>query len=337
MKQIEVFSPVNIAWLKYMGKTDVANNRPANPSLSVTLKNAGTHVMARATYVDALSVQFGGRSSWLDETGRKRVEAFLTRIEPLMKDCLIRFGINPILKSVALDIETENTIPERAGIASSASSFSAYTLMFALALSQDQSAVRAELDKRGLLLSALAQLSSLGSGSSGRSMFAPFCLWDESGFHSVRSQFQQNYVHMIVIFEDGPKTVSSSLAHLRVPSSRYFKDRKKNVMKRYAEIAPWIEAGRLLECANAVSEEALEMHLLFETADPPFSYLTLDALAAARHLSVDSSGVLTIDAGTNLHWLTEKSETEIWQKRFKEMPGVKRVLIDEIGGGPRWG
>jgi diphosphomevalonate decarboxylase len=202
MRQIEVFSPVNIAWLKYMGKVDVSKNKPTNPSLSVTLKNAGTRVMAQVTGADSLSVHFGEKSSWLDDTGRNRVEAFLIRIEPLMKECLIRFGFNPILKSVALDIETENTIPEKAGIASSASSFSAYTLMFALALSQDQSAVQAELDQRGLFLGALAQISSLGSGSSGRSMFAPFCLWDESGFHPVRSQLQQNYVHMIVIFED---------------------------------------------------------------------------------------------------------------------------------------
>lgn len=336
MSPIEVFSPVNIAWLKYMGKTDVKNNLPANSSLSVTLKNAGTRVVAHSHPASQLSIEFGVQSAWLRAEGKERVQRFLTRIEPKVRECLKGFSLNPVPQSVRLQIETENTIPERAGIASSASSFSAYTLMFAIALSEDHQSARAELDRRGAFLSELARISSLGSGSSGRSMFAPFCLWNEEGFHPVASQHTEDFVHIIALFEEAPKEVSSSEAHIRVPTSRYFSKRKHNVERRFAEIDPMIRSGRLLECSSAVAQEAFEMHLLFETSVPPFSYLTLDALAAARTLAEDRRGVLTIDAGTNLHWLTKKSEAKFWQERLAAIPGVKRVLLDEIGGGPSW-
>jgi diphosphomevalonate decarboxylase len=333
---IEIFSPVNIAWIKYMGKSDPSNNVPSNASLSVTLKNAGTRVSCSVAKAKELQIQFGSASRWLDAAGQQRAIQFLKLNEQRMKTCLDSFGVAIQKNPIELLLETENTIPERAGIASSASSFSAYTLALAAALAESQDQIKELFSTNESFVCELAKISSLGSGSSGRSFFGPFCFWDRERFFPVQVESYADYAHMILLFEDAAKSVSSSQAHLRVPSSKFFGNRARNVARRLESVLPKIRSGQLLDCAPTVAEEAFEMHLLFETSVPPFSYLSFDALTLAKELSVCPEGVLTIDAGTNLHWLVPKTALQQWQKRLEGKPGLKRILVDEIGMGPTW-
>ncbi|MEM7295796.1 MAG: diphosphomevalonate decarboxylase, partial [Pseudomonadota bacterium] len=146
----EVFAPSNIALSKYWGKRDFGLNLPLNSSVSISLGRLGTLTRVAPAEVD--QVVFQGEMLAPDAPFARKIRAFVD----LFRGC----------GGPALRIETENTIPTAAGLASSASGFAALTL----ALDQ---AFGTMLPKE-----ALSMLARLGSGSAARSIWHGFVHWD---------------------------------------------------------------------------------------------------------------------------------------------------------------
>src|SRR5688572_25563631 len=109
-------SPSNIALIKYWGKHGI--QLPRNPSLSFTLTACHTDMIVKTT-LDAnspeLTVLYGGNET---PAFAPKIKSFFTRLD----------GELPWLKNSAIVIDSVNTFPHAAGIASSASSMSALAL-----------------------------------------------------------------------------------------------------------------------------------------------------------------------------------------------------------------
>ena len=185
MKMIEqknIFtSPSNIALIKYMGK-EKGFNVPSNPSFSYTLDHliSGVKLTPIKTEDDWSSLEGDG---WMplqmNDFEKNRFLIFFKKLKNIFH-----------LKKNYL-IQSANNFPKSAGIASSASSFSALTQAVY------QQSLKEKTYKQ-LRLEELAFISRQGSGSSCRSFFRPWCLWDHIKFKVFLCPFKS--WSMILLF-----------------------------------------------------------------------------------------------------------------------------------------
>ncbi|MBY0378012.1 MAG: diphosphomevalonate decarboxylase, partial [Gammaproteobacteria bacterium] len=157
-------APANIALIKYMGKKDKDNNIPDNPSLSYTLNNLLSSVelesyTGKKDLWEPLDTP-GAGSFTLSIPGQQRFLQHLARIK-----AYFQFTGSFILRST-------NNFPQSSGLASSASSFAALTKCAVLAISELRSQPLLSIEEQALL-------SMQGSGSSCRSFFSPWALWQD--------------------------------------------------------------------------------------------------------------------------------------------------------------
>ena len=108
-------SPSNIALVKYWGKR--GKQLPQNPSISFTLSECHTE-----TFVSFAKAERFGFKFLFDG---KENPAFGAKIEKFLDENQAFF---PFLNQLALTVESRNTFPHSSGIASSASSMSAFVM-----------------------------------------------------------------------------------------------------------------------------------------------------------------------------------------------------------------
>ncbi len=301
MKNVKCEAYSNIALIKYMGKTDSHRNEASNPSLSYTLPHLKTVVAI------------------IDPPGAEMTEdGWSPLIEPgLLPIGLSEKGREKFLKHVGrlkdiwnykhhILVESANNFPADCGIASSASSFAALTKAMALYLG------RKETDLE------LARLSRLGSGSSCRSFFSPWCLWNGDNIESVDLPYR-NLHHLVIIVDAGKKSVSSSEAHLKVASSPLFEGRTKRVNERMEKLLSALSRQDWAQAFMVTWDEFEDMHQLFETSAEPFSYRT----EASKKVLEDCKKVwsykkdgplVTMDAGPNVHLLFRGDQASMYDK-----------------------
>ena len=106
-------SPSNIALVKYWGKK--GKQIPQNPSISFTLSECRTE-----TFIEYEKANRFGFSFFFEG---KENPAFGAKIEKFLMDHQAFF---PFLNQLNLKVESRNTFPHSSGIASSASSMSAF-------------------------------------------------------------------------------------------------------------------------------------------------------------------------------------------------------------------
>lgn len=310
-------APSNIALIKYMGKSDSRQNRPTNASLSYTLTNLCTHV--------ELEVLGQGPDRWAPLPGyfdiqlsEKGQERFLRHLRVLKE----KFAF-----SGSFRVRSANNFPSDCGLASSASSFAALTLTATSALT--------DLTGRpSLAISELADLSRQGSGSSCRSLFAPWAIWDGEGARALELPIA-NLIHQVILVEDGRKSVSSSEAHLRVASSLNFSGRPQRAEERLQRLLQSLRAGPSSEWREAMETcwaEFWDMHALFETSRPAFGYMTagsFEVLAALRNEIWGEYGdgpIVTMDAGANIHLLYRPESAALANRVATKFAGRYRVI-----------
>lgn len=295
---IEVTAPSNIALIKYMGKIAGTGNRPTNASLSYALPHLRT-----AVEIEAID---GGEDRWaplsragfaaptLSEKGRVK---FLSHFRAL-KDA---FG-----GSGAFEIRSANNFPSDCGLASSASSFAALTIAAAKAF-------RPEMDS-----AELSKWSRKGSGSSSRSLFGPWALWESEGAEPVDLGYP-DLLHAAVVIHAGVKEVSSSEAHLRVTTSPKFAGRPERANQRLRELTESLRANDWTTAYRIVWDEYVDMHELFESSNEPFKYRNAESqkvVDACKHIwNFKGDGPLvTMDAGPNVHLLFRPDQRELADK-----------------------
>ncbi len=339
----EASAPSNIALIKYMGKRpeEEGRNRPSNSSLSFSLNGFRTHV--RASVIDGAAGgiawaplrRAGLQAPQLSAEGQNR---FLRHAERVLQ----RTGAG-LPKNKSVLIESANDFPSDCGLASSASSFAALTMAVG------------GLCETTLSVGELAVLSREGSGSSCRSFFSPWSIWDSDGVRAAHGSPEQDLPgadrlwHIALIVDDSLKRVSSSEAHRRVASSLLFRGRPERAEERLRQLLDCLRraSGRDgVHAWNRASElvwaESWDMHALFETSEPSFGYMvpaSLQVLNLVRELNfkygVDENyrrPLVTLDAGPNVHvigWRDGLSE------QFKEELATRVRSFARVEDGGR--
>lgn len=312
-------APANIALIKYMGKGDGIGNRPANPSLSMTLDHLVSVVELRPSEngVDAwLSLSEESLEPMkLSDLGKER---FLKHFDFLRVQLQIKGHF---------EIRSGNNFPSDCGIASSASSFAALTKaahQLALDCSLDRAAVE------GLSTEELSRLSRFGSGSSCRSFFTPWSLWKDEGGEKVEFPWQHLH-HQVVLLERSKKEVSSSEAHKRVVSSELFQGRASRAEKRLQKLIEGMNQQDWKLCCDLVWADFWDMHALFETAQPPFGYMndrSFKVLEMAREIwrGEGDGPMVTMDAGANVHLLYRPDQKRCAHRMLMGVGSLAQVL-----------
>lgn len=344
VRKVKTFAPVNIAWIKYMGKE---NGVPTNSSFSLTLNQIGTEVELCSTagtqdQWEGIELDWAPGSYVPPEAGINKLFGFLKN-SAIWAPFFREHGLVPELPKKVV-IRTRNNAPAASGVATSASSYAAFTLAWVRLLGADDSKIKKN---------TLAKLAALGSGSAGRSISGPWVEWKTTtnGSEFLHYEFESGtiggssrWVDVVFLFEESPKEVSSSEAHLRVSSSPLWKGRIQRAEKRLMrvkEILNFIpnsseERSALeLELKDLVLNEALDMHELFETSNPPFSYQNQKTKSLIEKLRKFSSFpvYVTLDAGANAHVMMDQVNLALfltWAKsEFPETP----LLWSEAGTG----
>ena len=301
----EHFAPSNIALCKYWGKRDAELNLPINPSLSISLRDLGTHTKVTPLDQPVDRVILNGHEMHPETKFAQRISRF---IDLFRRDSAIGFLV-----------ETRNNIPTQAGLASSASGFAALTL--------------ALNDSFGFNLSkeALSMIARMGSGSASRSIYQGFVEWHmghredglDSHAHPIDIQWPGLAVGLIKI-DVGEKSIDSRSGMQRtIETSHLYNSWPAQANADLAKLHEALNSHNFELLASTAEHNAMSMHATFASSWPPLVYWLPDSLAAMHKVwQLRQQGLalyFTMDAGPNLKLLFEKSSLNDVVSHFPEM------------------
>ena len=334
-------SPSNIALIKYWGKH--GNQLPNNPSLSLTLSDAHT------TTAVTLNKKKSKKPIDLDFSfeGNKN-PPFATKVLNYLIAIQNDF---PFLKDHKIVIQSENSFPHSAGIASSASSMSA----LALCLMSLKAASEKKMYNYDTFLQQASNFARIGSGSASRSIFPEFAVWGKTqaipgscdkyaipypiNYHNDFNNIQDS----ILIVNENEKSVSSRAGHALMIDHPMAKQRYRNANKRLDDILIALNTGDWGSFCQTVETEALELHALMMTSSHSFILMkpnTLEIMERIRIFRAESKipVCFTLDAGPNVHVLypySEKTKVRNFiQSELLPFCIKKKVIYDHMGKGP---
>lgn len=354
-KRVVVRSPSNIAIVKYMGKADLSLNLPENTSISMTLKDLCSVVDLEAAIVSD-DEKKAGRIFW--EVEPPRIHSFerelhVPRLSEKGIQRMIRFcdflkkEIPLVLKLFQLKshspeqmnlwVRSANTFPTAAGIASSASSFSAVTAAFLHLFAQDEEQLRKTWEESPALRIAVSAISRQGSGSSCRSFEGPWVAWNSVSASPLSSQLPE-LVDLVLMVDSGEKKVSSSQAHQAVKTSPQWEGRPQRAEQRARRLESAIQDRNFEELARISWEDMLDMHELFHSSQPSFSYWTPKTREILSWFEEERNKggfipAVTLDAGPNVHVLLPVDQKEDGLKKIRgRFPDID-IMTDCQGNG----
>ncbi|MFZ4076353.1 MAG: diphosphomevalonate/mevalonate 3,5-bisphosphate decarboxylase family protein [Legionellaceae bacterium] len=285
-------APSNIALIKYMGKKTTGKNIPTNASLSYTLNHLVTQV--------TLEEYTGSVDRWepLEKQGiiyhafsEKSQERFLKHLARIKEF----FNYKGVFR-----VQSGNNFPHSTGLASSASSFAALTRCAVMACSELTQAPEPSVEEQ-------AHLSREGSGSSCRSFFSPWAIWDNKTVYSPDINLPL-LEHQVILIQKEEKKVSSSEAHQRILTSPQVATRALRAEDNLRSLLHALHTHAWQDAYEICWREFQDMHALFHTADPSFSYMTQETTKALDLIqdywkTTGDGPLVTMDAGPNIHLL----------------------------------
>ena len=334
-------SPSNIALIKYWGKH--GEQLPNNPSLSLTLSEAYT------TTSITLKKKRSKKPIDLDFTfeGKKK-PVFSTKILYYLANIQNDFSF---LSEKRLMVESENSFPHSAGIASSASSMSA----MALCLMSLKAITEKKMYNYDTFLQQASNFARLGSGSASRSIYPEFSVWGKTKSINGSSDkyaipFPINYHADFIDLEDtiliinaDEKSVSSRAGHSLMNDHPMAKQRYINANTRFNLLLNALESGDWGVFCQIVETEALELHALMMTSTHSFILMkpnTLEVIERIRNFRASTKipVCFTLDAGPNVHVLypySEKTKVRNFiQSELLQFCVKKKAIYDHMGKGP---
>lgn len=309
--EAEAWASANIALVKYWGKRDEALHLPVTGSLSVSMGELGTRTLVKVAPADR--IVFNGESLPVDHPRAARVVRYLD---------LFRSSDAP-----GFEVNTTNTLPTAAGLASSASGFAA------LARAMDR------LMGWNLPPSALSSLARLGSGSACRSVFDGFVEWArgtrDDGADSFAAPLPETWPDLCIgvrMIESGPKSVGSGEAMRHtVATSPLYAGWPALVERDLAEARAAIGAKDLERLGRTAEGNAMAMHATMAAARPAVIYWTAATVETLHRVHECRRGGLpvyaTMDAGPNVKLIFESAHTDALRAAF---PGLN--IIRPFGG-----
>ena len=333
-------SPSNIALVKYWGKKK--GQIPQNPSLSFTLKESFTKTVIE--YSPAVSEIFSV-SFYLDGARNKKFESRIAAYLDSISDVL------PFLNQLDLKINSKNTFPHSAGIASSAAGMSALALCLCSIEKEYFGTLITEQD----FFEKASYLSRLGSGSAARSLYGGLVSWGEIDGHPETSDLwgtqQSDKVHpdflsyrdSIIIVDASQKKTSSSVGHGLMNSNPFSLQRFQQAQENIQSLIKAMQEGDFEKFINITESEALTLHAMMMTSNPYYLLLKPNTLQIIDRIFEfrKSTGIpvcFTLDAGPNVHLLyPEKVESEVKffiKDQLMQFIHKQMIIEDRVGEGP---
>jgi len=320
-KVITYESPSNIALIKYWGKH--GNQLPNNPSISFTLSNSKS----------ISSIEY--------EKGKANIEFYFENKRNLVFEKRIVEFINnnkeilPFVDDYCLKITSRNTFPHSAGIASSASAFSALALCL-ISIKKELAYNVEQFEKEA------SHLARLGSGSAARSIYKGVVLWGKTELESnssdefaipINNQIHKifnNYHDDIIIVEKSTKSVSSSAGHSLMNTNPYKTEKYKQSNINLKNLLLALKNGDLEQFIKITENEALSLHSMMMLSNPSFILIkpkTLEIINKIRNYREKTKIPIcfTLDAGPNVHLLyPDKYSSEV-QKFTSEIINISII------------
>ncbi|CAL8096327.1 unnamed protein product [Orchesella dallaii] len=266
VKSVTCVAPVNIAVIKYWGKTDEKLIIPLNDSLSGTLHT--DHMCAKTTV--AISSKFSKDRMWLNGTEESLDNPRLLACISEVKDRARSAGkLTEEELQWNVHICSENNFPTAAGLASSAAGYAC--LVYALAM----------LYKIDGDVSVIARR---GSGSACRSIYGGFVQWiagtNPNGTDSIAQQivpashWPEMRVLILVVSDSRKKTSSTSGMQRSCENSELLKHRvAKCVPERMSEITKAILKKDFETFAKITMQDSNQFHAVCLDTYPPCVYM----------------------------------------------------------------
>ena len=332
--------PSNIALVKYWGKK--GKQIPQNPSISFTLSECCTETFVAFEKADRFGFSFFFEG--------KENPVFGAKIEKFLMDNQAFF---PFINQLSLKIESRNSFPHSSGIASSASSMSAFVMCLleieSLLIGPSTGSVTLDLCKA-------SYFSRLASGSAARSVFPKMALWGATPYYKSSSDeyavsladdihpIFKTYHDSILIVSGETKSVSSRAGHALMEGNPYAPARYAQANENIKNLLSALKAGDLDTFINITESEALQLHALMMCSNPSFILMkpnTLNIINEIRGFRVETKIPIcfTLDAGPNVHLLYPVSEAEKMEQFINDNLAAYCVdnkwIADNDGDGPK--
>ncbi len=327
LRKVRVKSPANLAFIKYWGRRDDELILPLNTSISMNLSNCYTVTQLEAREdlkEDEIWVKFYGEEK--RRLKGKQLERVVRQIERLRQKYGFEFKVK---------MESENNFPADAGIASSASGFSALTLamirLMGVVLSEKELSIETRLS---------------GSGSACRSIPDGIVKWEkgkkrdgsDSFAHSLHPVDYWELWDLVVVVSRDKKKVGSAEGH-RLAKNEYMEARLKRIEERAREVERALEEKDLERLGRVIENEALSLHAVAMLSEPPLFYLNYKTWKVIEWLQSQRErglgGYFTMDAGSNVHIVCEGRDKDELMVGLKEMDEVEEVIVNQVAEGSR--
>jgi len=352
--------PSNIALVKYWGKR--GKQLPQNPSISFTLSECRSETVIEFEKAEHFGFRFFFEG--------KENPVFGAKIEKFLLDNQTFF---PFINQLNLKVESRNTFPHSSGIASSASSMSAFVMglieleSLLVGLSTSSRALVDSVPEPAVAehcrsieelinLQKASYFSRLASGSAARSVFPKMALWGateayqgssdeyavslENDIHPVFKSFHDS----ILIVSGETKSVSSRAGHALMEGNPYALARYSQANENIKNLLVALKSGDLDTFINITESEALQLHALMMCSNPSYILMkpnTLQLINQIRLFREETHIPLcfTLDAGPNVHLLYPESESEAVGEFINVVLSFycadNHWIDDVVGDGPK--
>jgi len=290
---VKATSYANFALIKYWGKKDEVNILPYNDSLSITWDAFKTYTILETSS----SFKFILNNEEASEKETQKVKNFLKHFTDNIDN---------------VRVMSQNNFPTAAGLASSASAFSA------LAVAANK------FFNTNYDMKTLAQITAKGSGSAVRSLYGGAVRWNRDGSVFPIDVSLNGYALLVVIIEPYQKSISSTQAMKHTVKTSPFYDAW---VKKANHDIDLLEHSLINENFNEVGkfaeQSSMAMHANMLASDPFIRYLkddTFKVLEIVKKLKEDGiECFFTMDAGANVKIITKS----------KHINTIKESLINE--------
>jgi diphosphomevalonate decarboxylase len=346
-------SPSNIAIVKYWGKH--GRQLPRNPNISFTLNDAATTMSltykVKAKFDNKISLDFHFEDPSKNEKFRQKMVAFMESV----------LDIFPFLTQIEMRIESTNSFPHSAGIASSASSMSALALCLCSLESRlfGKNAVDEGNPAKGgegsvSFLKKVSYISRLASGSACRSVYPTLAVWGKmkevkgsTNDYAVAFEAHdvfKTYHNAILIASVEEKPVSSRMGHGLMEGNPFATPRYAQARERMKALLPALQNGDVNTVGQIMEDEALTLHALMMTSSPSFTLLKPNTLKMIEILrgyreATKVPVYFSLDAGPNLHVLyphaVENDVKILIVNELAQYCENGRVIYDTVGDGAK--
>ncbi len=324
MKKVRVKAPANLAFIKYWGRRNDELILPLNDSISMNLSNCYTITEIEESDRDEVKVKFYGEQEKELEGGQR--ERVLRQVERLRQ----KYGFEKKVK-----IWSENNFPADAGIASSASGFSALTLamieLMGVKLSERELSIETRLS---------------GSGSACRSIPNGLVKWvkgekedgSDSFAYSLYPPEHWELWDLVVVVSKQKKKVGSAEGH-KLAKNEYMEARLKRIEERVREVELALEQRDLERLGRVIENDAMSLHAVAILSQPPLYYLNgrtfevIERILNLRQFGIE--GYFTMDAGPNVHVVCEARDKKRLREELLGIEGVEEIIENKVAKGAR--